>query len=104
MRFRNVPVLAEETSHVAAGRAHAEDARAGQKMVQRFFFDGINLQRGWGSITKGVELSILIDSDEAESRLPGMDMAVARAEESVHAAVALRLAPSGSVQRVRLLG
>src|SRR6266699_4237068 len=76
--FRNVPVLTEETAHVAAGRAHAEHARARQKMIQRLFLDGVNLQRGRCPISKVIEFSVLIDANEAESGLARMDMAMAR--------------------------
>ena len=44
-RFGDVPVLAKKTAHVAAGGSHAEDARAGKKMIERFFFDGIDGKR-----------------------------------------------------------
>jgi hypothetical protein len=39
--------LAKEATHIAARRAHAEDPRAGQKMIQGLLLDGIDLQCGW---------------------------------------------------------
>src|SRR4029077_7885381 len=103
MRFRYIPVLAKETPHVAAGRAHAEHARARQKMIQRLFFDGVDLQRGWRSITEVVELAVLIDADKAESRLAGMNVAMPGAKKAVHAPVAFRLPPARFVQGFGLL-
>src|SRR5580704_10578035 len=103
MRFRNIPVLAEEAPHVAARRAHAEHTRARQKMIQRLFFDGINLQRGRSSIPEVVELPVLIDADETKSRLPGMNVAMARAQITMHAPAAFRLPPACLMQRFRLL-
>src|SRR6266850_1867912 len=102
-RFGNVPVLAEKAAHVAARRAHAEDARARQKMAQRFFLDGINLQRGRRAVSQTVEFSTLIDPNEAESRLAGMNMAVARTKVAVNSAARLRFPPARFVQGIGLL-
>src|SRR6266849_4050740 len=102
-RFRNVPVLTEKAAHVAARRAHAEDARARQKMAQRFFLDGINLQCGRRAISKAVQLSAMIGSNEAESRLAGMNMAVARTKVAVNSPARLRFPPACFVQRIGLL-
>src|SRR5580704_15586707 len=44
-RFRNVPILAEEATHVATGRPHRKYARARKEMVQRLLLDGIHLHR-----------------------------------------------------------
>ncbi len=102
-RFGNVPVLAEETAHVAAGGAHAEDAGTGKKMIQRFFFDRVNLQRGGRTISQAVELAAFIDANEAEPGLAGIDVAVARTEIAVHAAVDFRLPPARFVQGLSFL-
>src|SRR5882672_2466631 len=102
-RFGNVPVLAKKAAHVAARRAHAEDARARQKMAQRFFLDGINLQCGRRAVSQTVEFSALIHSNEAKARLAGPDVAVARTEVAVDFPRRLRLPPTGLVQRIRLL-
>src|SRR6266581_1066610 len=96
-RLRNVPALREETAHVAAGRGHAEHARARQKMIQRLFFDGVNLQRGRCPISKVIECSVLIGANEAESRLAWMDMAMARTKIAVNSPVCFRLPPAGFV-------
>src|SRR6266702_3180297 len=96
-RFRNVPVLTEETAHVAAGRAHAEHARARQPMIQRLFFDGVNLQRGRCPISQVIEFSVLIEANEAEARLAGMDVAMARTKIAVNSPVRFRLPPAGFV-------
>src|SRR6202158_1675755 len=99
----NVPVLAEEAAHIAAGGAHAEDARAGKEMIQRFFFNGINLQRGGRSVPQAVELAACIDANEAKPALAGIDVAVARAEIAVDAPVGLRLPPERFVQGLSFL-
>src|SRR5260370_13151168 len=88
-RFRNVPVLTEEAAHVAARRAHAEDARARQKTIQGLLFDGIHLQRSRRAASQAIDLPILIDSNEAESRLTGMDVAMAWTKIAVNSSVGL---------------
>src|SRR5258708_26227786 len=103
MRFGDIPILAEETTHVAARRPHAEHTCARQKMIQGFFFDGVNLQSGRSSVAEVIELPVLIDADETESRLPGMNVTVPRAQEAMNAPFAFRLPPARFVQRFRLL-
>ena len=71
----------------------------GKKMIERFFLDGIDLQRGRRSVSQAVELSALIHADEAEAGLAFPDVAMARAEIAMHAAVGHRLPPARLVQR-----
>src|ERR1700680_1902344 len=102
-RLRNIPVLAEEAAHIAARRAHAENARARQKMVQRLFLDGINLQRRRRAISQAVKLAAFIDADETKSSLAGIDVAVARTKIAVNAAVSFRFPPARFVQCIGFL-
>lgn len=67
MGFGNVPVLAEEAAHIAARSAHAEDAGAGQEMIEGLFLDGVNLESGGSAVAEVEEFSVLIDTDEAET-------------------------------------
>jgi hypothetical protein len=67
MGFGNVPVLAEEAAHIAARSAHAEDAGAGQEMIEGLFLDGVNLESGGSAVAEVEEFSVLIDADEAET-------------------------------------
>src|SRR5260221_14603299 len=99
-RFRDVPVLAEKTSHVAPRGAHAEHAGSRKKMIQRFFLNGIDLQSRRRAVTQVVKFSVLIDPNEAEASLTRTNMAMAGTEEAVDAAVSLRLPPAGFVQRL----
>src|SRR2546427_13139433 len=62
----DVPVLAKEAAHVAARRAHAENACARQKMIQRFLLDGIDLQSGGRTIPQVIKFSVLVFSDESK--------------------------------------
>ena len=98
MGFGDVPVLAEEAAHVAAGGAHAEDARAGEEMIEGLFFDGVDLEGGGGGVTQAIEFAILIDADETEAGLALADVAVARAEVAVDAVVGFGFPPKSFVE------
>jgi hypothetical protein len=98
MGFGDVPILAEEAAHVAAGGADAEYARAGKKMAEGLFFDGINLKSGGGGVAQAEEFATLIDANEAETGLAGADVAVARTEEAVDATVGIEIPPEGFVE------
>src|SRR5258708_29427497 len=92
-RFRDVPVLAEKTSHVAPRGAHAEHAGSRKEMIQRFFLDRIDLQRRRRAVTQVVELAVLIDPNEAKASLTRTNMAMAGAQEAMDAGRALRGPP-----------
>src|SRR6266851_753963 len=102
-RFRYVPVLAEKAAHVAARRAHAEDACPRQKMIQRLLFDGVYLQRCRRAIAEAIEFSVLIDAYETKPCLPGPDMAMPRTEVAVDFPRRFSLPPLGFVQLLCLL-
>ena len=72
-------------------------------MTQRLFFDWVDLQSGGRAVSQAIKFSALIDSNEAESRLPGMDVAMPRAEVTVHSTLRFRFPPAGFVQFLRLL-
>src|SRR5712671_761400 len=101
--FRNIPVLAEEAAHVAARGAHAEDAGSRQKVIQRFFFDGVDLQGGGGAVSQAVKFAAFIDADKTEASLARIDVAVAWAKIAVDAAVGFRFPPTGFVQSLGFL-
>ena len=98
MGFGDVPILAEEAAHIAASSAQAEDARAGEEMVEGLFFDGIDLERGGRGVAEREEFAVLIDTDEAETGLAVADVAVAGAEIAVDAAVGIIFPPAGFVE------
>jgi len=98
MGFGDVPILAEETPHVATGGAHAEDSCARQEVVERLLLNGINLESGRGGVAEGVQFAVLIDADVAEAGLSVANVAVARAEVTMDAAVGIDFPPSGFVE------
>src|ERR1019366_4647754 len=102
-RFRDVPILAKKTAHVAARRAERKHSRAGQEVVQWLFLDRIDLQRCRRSISKTVELPSMIGTDEAEAGLAFPNVAMVRAEIAMHAAFSHGLPPAGLVKVMRLL-
>jgi hypothetical protein len=96
--FGDVPILAEETAHVASGGAHAEDFRAGEEVAEGLFLDGIHLERGGGGVAQAEEFAVLIDADEAEAGLAGADVTMARAEVTVDTVVGFGSPPEGFVE------
>src|ERR1700676_1019763 len=102
-RFRNIPVLAKETPHVAPGRTHTEHTRSRQEMIQRFLLNRIDLQRRRSSVAQAVKFSTLIDTDETKSGLSRMNVAMPRTKVTMHAAASLRLPPAPFVQLVGFL-
>jgi len=72
-------------------------------MVQRFFFNWIDLQRGGMSVTQAVKLAALVRADETEPGLPLPDVAVPRTQVAMHLTLVLRLPPSSFVEPHRLL-
>ncbi len=101
-RFGDVPVLAKKAAHVAAGGSHAEDARAGKKMIERFLFDRIDLQRGGRTVPEAEKFSAAIHADKTETGLPVMNAAMARAKKTVNAIARLRFPPARFVKRFRV--
>ena len=96
--FGDVPILAKETAHVATGGAHAEDTRARKEMVERFFFDGVDLKSGGRSVAESVELAVLVGTNVAETGLAVADMAVARAKVTVDSIVGFGFPPKRLVK------
>src|SRR5580658_4613091 len=72
-------------------------------MIQRFFFDGIDLQCRRRSIAQAIKFSALIDTNEAKSRLPRMNVAMPGTKIAVHASASLGLPPAPFVQFLGLL-
>ena len=70
----------------------------GQKMVQRFFLDGINLHRGRMRVAQAVEFAALVRANEAEPRLPFPDVAMPRAKITVRLAAGFGFPPAGFMQ------
>src|SRR6516165_1656974 len=72
-------------------------------MIQWLFFNWINLQRRRSGVTQTVEFSVAIHTNETEARLPGMYVAMARTQETMHPPARFRLPPTRLVERFRLL-
>src|ERR1700683_4734479 len=73
-------------------------------MVQGFFLDRIDLQRGRVCIAQTVKLPALVCANETEARLPLADVAVPRTQVAVNLAVGLRVPPTRFVQALRFVG
>lgn len=66
-------------------------------MIERLFFDGIDLDGSGRGVTEAVEFAAAIDADEAEAGLPFSDVAVARAEVAMKSAVRVGVPPASFV-------
>jgi hypothetical protein len=72
-------------------------------MIQRFFFNWIDLQRGGRCVSQAIKFSAFIDADKAETALPFSDVAVARTEIAVDASVGHGFPPAGFMKRFSFL-
>ena len=68
-------------------------------MIERFFFDGVDLNGGGGGISQAVEFAAAVHADEAEAGLAFADVAVARAEVAVHFTAGVGIPPTRFVER-----
>ncbi len=68
-------------------------------MIQRFFLDGIDLQRGWVRVAEAVKFPALIRADETEPRLPLANMAVPRTQIAMYFACGFGFPPPCLVKR-----
>jgi len=72
-------------------------------VAERLFFRWINLESGGRSIAEAEEFAALVDADETEAGLAGADVAVARTEVAVDAAVGIGSPPERFVEGGGLL-
>ena len=68
-------------------------------MIERFFFDRIDLQRCGRTVTEAEKFSSAIHADKTETGLPVMDAAMTRAKKTVNAIARLRFPPARFVKR-----
>jgi hypothetical protein len=83
----HVPVLAEFAGQITAGGAEGQHRRTGQKVIERFFFDGVHAEPAGTSIGLEHHARALAPAHEAQSPLPIPQLAGARAHIALHPAV-----------------
>ena len=71
-------------------------------MIERFFFDRIDLQRGGRTVTEAEKFSTAIHADKTEAGLAVMNAAMTRAKKTVNAIARLRFPPARFVKRFRV--
>src|SRR5262249_38512119 len=76
-RFRDIPVLAEKASEIAACRPHRKNGRARVEMGKWLFLDRIDLDGSGPPVPQGNEPASLVLPDEAKTSLPLPELAVA---------------------------
>ena len=89
--LRYIPVLAELAGQVAAGRPEGKDRRAGKKMIERLFLDGIDAEAGRATIGREHNLIACAPAHETQPALPLVELAVARADITLEPAVRKRV-------------
>ena len=67
-------------------------------MAQRFFLDGINLQRSRRTVTETVKLPAAIHANVAEPSLPSMNVAMPRTQIAVNFSAGFRFPPARFMQ------
>ena len=67
-------------------------------MAEGLLLDGINLESGGRSVAEAEEFAALIDADETETGLAGADVAMARTEIAMEAAIGIGRPPEGFVE------
>ena len=86
-RLRDVPVLAELAGQVAAGRAEGEHRRAGQEVGERLLLDRVDAEARGAAIGGEDDAIVAAGAHEAQAALALVQLAQARADVALHAAV-----------------
>jgi hypothetical protein len=94
-RLGEVPVLAELAGEVAAGGAEGEDARSRVEVVERLLLDRVDAETGAAAIGGEDHLAAPVGADKAGGALAVVQLAVARAEVALDAAIFQRVPPAG---------
>ena len=81
--LRKVPVLTVFASQIATCTGNAEPEMAGDKMVERGFFYGTDIDNRRFSIDKSVQRSSLVFSVSAETPFPIADDTLPRTEKTL---------------------
>jgi len=81
-RFANGPILAKLAAHIASSGTETEDRCAGEKMMERLFFDRINTETCGLAVACGYKFSAHILPDVAKSALPFTDSAKSRTKSA----------------------
>src|SRR5690606_37723676 len=93
-----VPVLAELARQVAARGPEGQDARARVEMIQRLLLDRIDAEPRAAPVGGQHDRVALTRANEAQSALPVVQPAVARAQVALDAAVVERVPPLRGVR------
>ena len=67
----NFPVLAVQTTEIAARGGQGKSLYARFKMKERFFFDGIGVDRTRIAVSQAVEFAVHVDSGSTDAAVSG---------------------------------
>ena len=79
--------MAELTGQVASCSAKGKDGSAGKKVVERFFFNGINAKATGAAIGGENDLILLSGSNETQTSLAFAELAKSWAEIALYATI-----------------
>jgi hypothetical protein len=94
-RLGNVPVLAELAGQVAAGGAEGQHAGTGVEVVERLLLDRVDAEARTAAVGGQQQFAALHGAHEAGGALALVQLAVARAEVALDAAVVELVPPAG---------
>jgi hypothetical protein len=93
----DVPVLAELAGQVAARGAEAEHAAAGQEVVERLLLDRVDAEARAAAVGAQHHRVAHALAHEAQAALAFVQLAVARAQVALDAAIVQHVPPAGGV-------
>ena len=83
--LRDIPVLAIQAAQVASAGGQRKDGSAGQKMIQRFFLNGIHMDCAGITVSKRVQLACVRSPGAAKPAIAFGKNTTMWAKRAVHA-------------------
>jgi hypothetical protein len=82
--LRNLPILAKATAEITAYSCDRKTARAGEKVIQWFLFDRVNMQRDRFAVGMRVKDASFILSNPAGAKCTVCNPALMAAQKTMH--------------------
>ena len=101
-RFRDVPVLTELTSQIAACGSERQDRGAGEKVIEWLLFDRVDTEPCTATVSCQLHLTINILADKAEPSIAGLQVTISGAEVAGNSSVGCLVPPFSGCLPVRI--
>ena len=79
-----LPILAVQTAKITTGGCQGKGLGPGLKMIQRFFFYGVNMQGTWVTVSQAVKTAVYVDPGSTHAAVTGGQDAAIRADTTDH--------------------